>query len=110
MIGINVLIAEIEGLHRPDLQRWIDNDWVRPGCQAGAYVFCDIDVERVRLIQELSHGMQIDEGALPVVLMLLDQLYDLRRRMHALGKAIEHTTTGETRRALVRHLTSEIPE
>ena len=42
--------------------------------------------------------MQIDEDALPVVLMLLDQIYDLRRRMHALGKAIEHTTTGATRR------------
>jgi chaperone modulatory protein CbpM len=110
MIGMNVLIAEIEGMSRPDLQRWIDNDWVRPSRQAGAYVFYDIDVERIRLIQELRHGMQIDEDALPVVLKLLDQLYELRRRMHALGKAIERTTTGETRRALARHLTSEIPE
>ncbi len=43
---------------------------------------------------------------MPVVLGLLDQIYDLRRRVRELGEAIELTTTGETRRALVRHLTS----
>jgi chaperone modulatory protein CbpM len=59
------------------------------------------------LIQQLSHRMQIDEDALPVVLMLLDQIYDLRRRMHALGKAIEHTTTGAHGGALAQHVTSE---
>jgi chaperone modulatory protein CbpM len=106
MIGIDVVITEIAGLHREDLERWIDNDWVRPGGRAGAYVFFDIDVERVRLIQDLRHDMQIDEEALPVVLMLLDQVYDLRRRMRELGEAIELITTGETRLALVRHLTS----
>jgi hypothetical protein len=78
--------------HHPE--RWIDNDWVRPGRQAGTYAFCDIDVERIRLIPAPSHGMQIDEDALLVVLMLLDQLYDLRRRMHALGKAKKSARRG----------------
>jgi chaperone modulatory protein CbpM len=110
MIGIDVLIAEISGLHREDLQRWIDNDWVRPDREAGRYVFYEIDVARIRLIQLLSSEMQIDEDALPVVLMLLDQLYDLRRRMHALSKAIELTTSGETRQRLARHLTSKVNE
>jgi chaperone modulatory protein CbpM len=103
---MDVVIAGIVGLRRQDLERWIDNDWVRPAGRAGAYVFLDIDVARVALLQNLCHGMQIDEEALPVVLGLLDQLYDLRRRMRELGKAIEQTTTGETRLALARHLTA----
>jgi chaperone modulatory protein CbpM len=110
MIGIDVLIAEIEGLNRQDLQRWIDNDWVRPGRDASGYFFYEIDVERIRLIQQLCHGMQINEDALPVVLLLLDQIYDLRRCMRALSKAIQHTTTGETRQRLAQHLTSGIDE
>jgi hypothetical protein len=95
---------------RQRLGRWaIDNDWVRPSRQAGAYVFHEIGVEHIRLIQQLSHGMQFDEDALSV-LMLLDQLFDPRRHMHALGKAFEPTTTGETRRALARYLVPEISE
>ena len=107
MIGIDVLIAETDGLHRKDLQRWIDNDWVRPGHHAGKYVFCEIDMERVRLIQQLCNGIQIDEDALPVVLMLLDQRYELRRRMRDLGQAIEHATTPQARRELARHLNAK---
>jgi len=38
----------------------------------------------VRLIQDLRDRLEINEAALPVVLMLLDQLYDLRRRMKAM--------------------------
>jgi chaperone modulatory protein CbpM len=106
VIGMDVVIAEIAGLSRNDLERWIDNDWVRLAGRAGAYVVLDVDVARIRLVHNPCHGMQLDEEALPVVLVLLDQLYELRRRMRELGKAIELTTTGETRLALVRHLTS----
>jgi chaperone modulatory protein CbpM len=39
----------------------------------------------VRLILELRDLMQVNEEALPVVLSLLYQIYELRRRMRALG-------------------------
>ncbi len=81
MIGIEVVLTQVVGLDRGDLERWIDNDWVRPDGPDGAYVFREIDIARIRLIRELRDDMNINEEALPVVLLLLDQVYDLRRQL-----------------------------
>ncbi len=104
MITIEVLVTQISGLQRQDLERWISNQWVRPDGRAGAYVFREIDVARVRLIRELRDEMQVNEEALPVVLSLLDQLYDQRRRMRELGDALRRAAPDEVRRTLARHL------
>jgi chaperone modulatory protein CbpM len=80
MINVEMLLVQVPGLLRQDLERWILNAWVRPDGRLDGYVFHDIDVARVRLIQELRDDLDINEAALPVVLLLLDQLYDLRRR------------------------------
>ena len=107
MIGIDVLITQISGLTAPDLERWIDNDWVRPHGLAGAYLFQDIDVARVRLICELRDELRIDEEALPVVLLLLDQLYGMRRQIHDLGDALDRLVVHEFRQALAQHPTQD---
>ena len=60
---------------------------VRPDKSAGGYTFREIDVARARLILEMRDEMEISEDALPVVLLLLDQLYDLRRQMRDLNNA-----------------------
>jgi chaperone modulatory protein CbpM len=83
MITVEGLLMQFPDLLPQDLERWIANDWVRPDGQGGAYIFCAIDVARVQLIQDLRDRLEISEAALPVVLMLLDQVYDLRRRMRA---------------------------
>jgi len=85
MITVEVLLAQMPDLPRQDLERWISNDWVRPDGQEGAYAFQAIDVARVRLILQLRDHLEVNEAALPVVLLLLDQLYDLRRRMREPG-------------------------
>ena len=84
MISIDVLITQLAGLQRQDLERWISNDWVRPDRQTDDCMFKEIDVARVRLIQELRDEMQVNEEVLPIVLSLIDQLYDQRRRMREL--------------------------
>jgi chaperone modulatory protein CbpM len=89
MITVEVLLTQLPGLPLQDLERWISNDWVRPDGGVGDYAFGEIDVARVRLIQELRDNLDVNEAALPVVLLLLDQLYDLRRRMRDLRKEIE---------------------
>jgi len=81
MITVDVLLIQMPLVRPADLERWIANDWVRPDGRPGGYAFHDIDVARVRLIQELRDDLEVDEATLPVVLMLLDQLYDLRRRL-----------------------------
>jgi chaperone modulatory protein CbpM len=81
MISMEVLITELNGLPVQDLERWISNRWVRPDGQAGTYLFREIDVARAHLIWELREQMQVNEDAIPVVLLLLDQLYDQRRHI-----------------------------
>lgn len=93
MITIEVLLAELPDLPLQDLERWISNDWVRPDGRAGDYAFGEIDVARVQLIQELRDRLEINEAALPVVLLLLDQLYDLRRRLRDLREQAEATNS-----------------
>lgn len=84
MMTIDRLIAEIGQVERADLERWIREGWVRPEGEPDAYRFVEIDVARVRLICTLRTDMEVNEAALPVVLSLLDQLYDTRRQMRAL--------------------------
>jgi chaperone modulatory protein CbpM len=105
MISFEFLVSHIAGLHSQDLERWIDNQWVRPDGPAGAYEFEEVDAARIRLILELRDDLQVNEDALPVVLSLLDQVYDLRRRMRVLGSAIERVVPSETRRTLAELLT-----
>jgi len=93
MITIEVLLARVPNLPLQDLERWISNDWVKPDGPAGDYAFREIDVARVQLIQELRDRLEINEAALPVVLLLLDQLYDLRRRLRDLREQAEATNS-----------------
>jgi len=89
MMTVETLFLELRELRRPDLERWIANQWVRPDGGPEHYLFRDIDVARIRLILELREHLEIAEPALPTVLQLIDQLYDLRRRMRSLNTALE---------------------
>lgn len=106
MITIEALFVQLHGLQREDLARWIDNAWVRPEGTPGQYLFHDIDVARVRLILELRDEMQVNEDALPVVLLLLDQLYALRRQTRQLTEALEQAVPDDVRAELLRRLAS----
>jgi chaperone modulatory protein CbpM len=85
MITLDILCARFTALNPDDLRRWIAEGHVRTDRAADDLVFTEIDVERVRLILELRDLMQVNEEAMPIVLSLLDQIYELRRRMRALG-------------------------
>jgi chaperone modulatory protein CbpM len=106
MISIEVLITRVAPLDPDDLDRWIGNDWVRPDGDAGHYEFREIDVARVQLIQALRNELQIDEAALPIVLSLLDQIYDMRLRMRELGTGLGRTVPEDLREALAAYLSA----
>ena len=105
MIGFDAVIAEIGGLGEAELRRWIEERWVCPEISAGAYLFREVDVARVRLILELRRELLIDEEAMPVVLRLLDQVYALRRRLNAMRAALD-AQPEEVRRTLLAQLGS----
>ena len=48
-----------------------------------------IDVARVRLIHDLRRDLDIGEDAMPVVLSLLDQVYELRGTLKSLLRALQ---------------------
>ena len=57
---------------------------------AGAILeFHEIDVARVRLIHDLRRDMDVGEDAVPLVLSLLDQVYELRSRLRSVLRAVE---------------------
>ena len=88
MIDDRALCARFTRLELTTLHRWIDQGWVRPRRQAELLVFDETDVARVALLCDLTFEIEIAEESLPVVLSLLDQVYDLRRQMGAILAAL----------------------
>jgi len=104
MITLETLTVTVSGLDAAQVEQWIAQDLVRPEGAPGAWLFRDIDVERLRLIQNLRRDLALQEEALPVVLHLLDQLYDTRRRLRRLRDAVEELAPAEVREVLVQAL------
>ncbi|MEQ8267707.1 MAG: chaperone modulator CbpM [Parvibaculum sp.] len=88
MTGIDDLLGRIEALQRHDLEAWIGEELVAPREEAGALVFSEMECARVRLICTLRYDLEIEAGALPVILSLIDQLYDTRQQLMALTAAV----------------------
>ncbi|MET4724555.1 chaperone modulatory protein CbpM [Bradyrhizobium japonicum] len=89
MMAVDDLLATISALQRSDLERWISEELVAPQQDGGALMFSDMECARIRLICTLTYELDVDDSALPVVPSLLDQLYDTRRRLLSLTRAIK---------------------
>ena len=89
MITFEAVLRSVGDLQPHELEHWIAERWVLPEGAAGAYLFREVDVARVHLIVELRRDLAIDEEHLPVVLRLLDQVYQLRHRLRALTAAVD---------------------
>jgi chaperone modulatory protein CbpM len=93
-----VLVGRID---RVELTHWIELGWVAPERPADAEpAFSDLDVARVCLICDLRHDLEVEEETIPLVLSLLDQVYDLRRQLNALTAALRQQPD-DVRRAVL---------
>ncbi len=81
---LDAVIALVPDVSAPELQDWIGRGWVLPEGAPPDWAFAEIDVARVRLLRDLRHAMGVEPETLPLVLSLLDQLYDLRHALDAL--------------------------
>ena len=88
LVSFEEVVAEIQ-VSQGELTAWIKRSWVLPVEQGGRYFFDDADLARARLIAELHHDLEVNEEAMPVVLRLLDQVYELRRTLSDLNRAIQ---------------------
>lgn len=83
MIRLQAVLLLFPDLDAEELAGWISQAWVRPQPRGKDYLFMEIDVARVRLIHDLRHAMDVPESTVPLVLHLLDQIYDLRAALAA---------------------------
>src|SRR6266436_1784858 len=88
MIVLEDLLNRLRELDRRELTRWVENRWVLPERRNETWIFHDVDVARIELILEIRHEFAIDDEALPLVLGLLDQVYDLRRQLRRVCDAL----------------------
>jgi chaperone modulatory protein CbpM len=73
-----------------ELESWIERSWVEPEPDGGGgWSFQAIDVARVRLIYDLRRDLALTEDAVPLVLSLLDQVYELRAQLRAVTGALD---------------------
>jgi chaperone modulatory protein CbpM len=88
MIAFEDLLLRVNGLEQRELIRWIENRWVLPDRRNDTWLFHEVDVARVELILEIRHEFAIDDEAVPLVLGLLDQIYNLRRQLRRMCDAL----------------------
>ncbi|WP_439549000.1 chaperone modulator CbpM [Falsiroseomonas sp.] len=90
MIALEEVCGRFPDLLPQDATLWIERQWLRaepaPG---GGWLLTEVDVARLTLLVELHVTLEIDAETVPLVLSLLDQLYDARRTLRALTAAIE---------------------
>ena len=89
MMRFAAVVALFPDLRETELRTWVERGWVRPEGEKPDWTFQEIDVARVRMIHDFRHAMAVSEETIPLVLQLLDQVYTLRRQMHALTRAVE---------------------
>jgi chaperone modulatory protein CbpM len=88
-MDITAVTTLFSDLTQVELVTWVERGWVIPDTAGDGPEFREIDVARVRLIHDLRRFMDIGEDAMPLVLSLLDQVYELRSRMKSVLHALE---------------------
>jgi chaperone modulatory protein CbpM len=91
MLHMTAVVAQFTdlGLGETELTAWIERGWVRPDRAGADLEFHDIDLARIRLIHDLRSAMRIEDDTIPLVLSLLDQVYDLRAGLRAVLRAVK---------------------
>jgi len=95
------LLSALPGLQAERLDLWVARAWVRPDEGTS---FAEIDVARVRLLVSLQDELEIETESVPVVLSLLDQLYEARRQLRLVRRAIDEATTADLRAAIAHEM------
>lgn len=99
MMRIDELLEAIAELRRSDLEAWIEDELVVPQREAAALVFSERQCARIRLLCTLRYELEVDPDTLPLVVTLVDELYDTRRRLLTMTAAV--TTQDEAVQAAI---------
>ena len=89
MMRLTAVVASVSGLRAAEVSVWIERGWVRPEGDGDDPEFADVDVARIRLIRDLRTAMELEDETIPLVLSLLDQVYESRGRLRSVLRAVE---------------------
>jgi chaperone modulatory protein CbpM len=103
MMQITAVAALFSDLPVIELTEWVERGWVLPESAESGWVFHEIDVARVRLIHDLRRDMEVAADTMPLVLLLLDQVYELRGRLRGVLQAVQ-AQPADVRQAILQSL------
>ena len=103
MIRETELIAQFTVLERQVLMTWIEEGVVTPERDDKGYVFDAVDESRVALACDLHYRMGLEHASLPIILSLIDQLYDARHHLRTLTRAVAEQPK-EVRQEITRQM------
>ncbi|HJS84253.1 MAG TPA: chaperone modulator CbpM [Acetobacteraceae bacterium] len=86
---IEAVVALLGGIETAELLSWVERGWVQPDAAGALWEFREIDIARARLVRDLRRDMDVSDEAMPIVLSLLDQVYDLRCALRRLTDALD---------------------
>jgi len=90
VIPLQAVAARFPEVAPDELALWVERRWVRAERDPdGVWRLTEMDVARVRLLVELRVTLEVTEDLIPVVLSLIDQLYDARRTVRGLLEALD---------------------
>jgi MerR family transcriptional regulator, heat shock protein HspR len=103
--------AELAGVHPQTLRTYERRGLLKPArTSGGTRRYSERDVERVRLIQELTQGEGVNLAGVLRILELQDQLEEAERRLEAAREAIDDVRQEAARqlREITRRASTEI--
>ncbi len=101
--SVTSLFVDLDGV---ELRRWISESWVRPDpADGGNWTFHEVDIARVRLIYDLRREFDTPEETVPMILSLVDQIYELRAQLKSTMEII-YRQPEDIRQTLLTALTS----
>jgi MerR family transcriptional regulator, heat shock protein HspR len=103
--------AELAGVHPQTLRTYERKGLLKPArTSGGTRRYSERDVERVRLIQELTQGEGVNLAGVLRILELQDQLEEAERRLEAAREAVDEVRQEAARqlREVTRRASTEI--
>jgi len=88
MITLRQIVEDVHGVSEHELRQWVEAEWIAPVAAEEDYLFSEMEVARIRLIRDMRRDMNVEEETLPIILSLLDQVYDLRHRLRCVTAAV----------------------
>ena len=87
---LEAVAALFPDLDTGELSSWVEQRWVQPdsATESGVGIFHEIDIARVYLIYDLRRDLETPAETMPMILSLLDQVYELRATLKSVFTAL----------------------